>query len=115
MIDPKLQQFLEKELIVKWQKPVEFHPEMKLYKDFKLEGEDAEEFLMHFIKEFNVKFGENFNFNERFYPEYDPAFIKNIFAPILALFNTVSKNNQPQLKDLSIAELQKAIHTGILE
>lgn len=115
MIDNKLQKFLEKELLSKWSKRIIFTPDMKLYKDFGLEGEDAEDFLLHFTKEFNIAFSEDFNFSDRFYLEYEEGFMKNLFAPFISVFNLLNNKKSPILKDLSIAELQEAIKTGILK
>lgn len=115
MIDHKLQLFLEKELLSKWSKRIIFTPDMKLYKDFGLEGEDAEDFLLHFTKEFNITFSDKFNFSDRFYLEYEEGFMKNLFAPFIAVFYLLNNKKAPILKDLSIAELQEAIKTGVLK
>jgi hypothetical protein len=115
MVDNRLQLFLEKELLSKWSKKIIFTPDMKLYKNFGLEGEDAEDFLLHFTKEFNITFSKDFNFKDRFYLEYEEGFIKNLFAPFIAAFNLLNNKKTPILKDLSIAELQEAINTGILK
>ncbi|WP_185145293.1 DUF1493 family protein [Apibacter muscae] len=115
MIDNKLQLFLEKELLTKWSKKIIFTPQMKLYKDFGLEGEDAEDFLLHFTKEFKVNFDDKFNFRDRFYLEFEEGFIKNLFAPFISIFSFVTNKKAPKLKDLSIGELQEAINTGVLK
>ncbi|CVK16924.1 Protein of unknown function (DUF1493) [Apibacter mensalis] len=116
MIDHKLQLFLEKELLSKWSKRIIFTPDMKLYKDFGLVGDDVDDFLLHFTKEFNITFSNKFNFDERFYPEAYTIFdvFKNIYNKIKGIFSQKT-TNAPELKDLSIAELQEAIKTGVLK
>ncbi|TWP31558.1 DUF1493 family protein [Apibacter muscae] len=116
MIDNKLQIFLEKELLSKWDKRLVFTPDMKLHKDFGLVGDDVDDFLIHFIKEFNISVSNDFNFDERFYPEAYTlnAIFKVIFNKAKSLF--LQKTIQePELKDLSIAELQEAIKIGVLK
>ena len=41
--------------------------------------------------------------------------MKNLFAPFISVFNLLNNKKSPILKDLSIAELQEAIKTGILK
>ncbi|TWP24628.1 DUF1493 family protein [Apibacter muscae] len=116
MIDNKLQIFLEKELLSKWDKRIIFTPAMKLHKDFGLVGDDVDDFLIHFIKEFNISVSNDFTFDERFYPEaYTLSEIfKAIFNKAKNLFSQKTIQ-ETELKDLSIAELQEAIKTGILK
>ncbi|WP_295812536.1 DUF1493 family protein [uncultured Apibacter sp.] len=116
MIDNKLQKFLEKELLSKKDKRIVFTPDMKLYKDFGLVGDDVDDFLIHFTKEFNIAVSNKFNFDERFYPE--AYSITDVFKSIFnKVKNILSQEaiKEPELKDLSIAELQEAIKTGILK
>ena len=120
-ISQELQLFLEKELLSRWDKRIIFTPEIKISKDFGLQGEDAEDFILHFMKEFNIVFGKNFNFKERFYPEFGEGFTYNVFGPLMSIFNffrnSIDKNSPHniELKDLSVEELQQAINKGILE
>ena len=115
MISKELHFFLEKKLLSKWDKKVIFNSKMKLSKDFGLEGDDADEFIQEFIQEFNIVLGEKFNFKERFYPEFEVGILKNIFNPFVSIYNLLSGNQKPELKDLSIAELEEAINKGFLE
>ncbi|ATA90355.1 DUF1493 family protein [Capnocytophaga stomatis] len=108
MLSEELQEFLRKEFRYESRKMV-FTPEMKLYKNFKMAGEDLDDFVGRFMKRFNVKLGEAFNYEERFYPEGSPILelIKNIFLG--------KKQEKEERKDLSFAELDEAIKSGILE
>lgn len=108
MLSEELQQFLRKEFPYKARKMV-FTPEMKVYRDFKLEGEDLEDFVCHFMDRFNVKISENFNYDERFYPE-GISMIELIRYLFLG-----KKLEREERKDLSLAELEEAIKKGVLE
>ena len=108
MLSEELQQFLRKEFPYEARRMV-FTPEMKLYKNFKMEGEDLDDFIIHFIERFNVKIAETFNYEERFYPEGISIveLIRNLFLG--------KKQEREEHKDLSFAELDEAIKNGILE
>ena len=102
MLSEELQQFLRKEFPYEARRMV-FTPEMKLYKNFKMEGEDLDDFIIHFIERFNVKIAETFNYEERFYPEGISIMelIRNLFLG--------KKQEREERKDLSFAELDEAI------
>ncbi|GET46683.1 DUF1493 family protein [Capnocytophaga felis] len=119
MLSNELQEFLKEQFPYDAQKMI-FTPEMKLYKDFKMVGEDVEDFLLDFTKTFNVKLGDNFNFKERFYLEFEGSLIERLLLPFtfiqklinISLFESPKEDER---KDLSFAELDRAIKTGVLE
>lgn len=109
MLSEELQQFLRKEFPYQASGMV-FTTEMKLSKDLKMDDpEDLDDFISHFIKTFNVNLGEKFSFEERFYTEGVSIF------EVIWSFLTVKKIEREPRKDLSLAELQRAIETGVLE
>jgi hypothetical protein len=115
MIDHKLQLFLEKVLLSKWENRIQFRPDMKLYKDFGLVGYDVDDFLTLFTKEFNVTISSEFKFNERFYPETYSAL--DVFRNVcIKTINILLQRSiyEKELKDLSVEELELAIKRGIL-
>ncbi|CVK15418.1 Protein of unknown function (DUF1493) [Apibacter mensalis] len=115
MVDHKLQLFLEKVLLSKWENKIQFRSDMKLYQDFGLVGYDVDDFLKHFTKEFNVTISSEFNFNERFYPETYSALdaVRSICIKTINIF-LLKSIYEKELKDLSIEELEVAIKRGIL-
>lgn len=117
MLSNELQEFL-KEMFPKEAKRIVFTPEMKLYQNFKMAGDDVEEFLLCFMKRFNVKLGESFNFQERFYLEYD-SLSDYLLLPFTAIKRLVSAISgialKEEKKDLTFAELDEAIQAGVLE
>lgn len=115
MVDHKLQLFLEKVLLSKWENKIQFRSDMKLYQDFGLVGYDVDDFLKHFTKEFNVTLSSEFNFNERFYPETYSALnaVRSICIKTINIF-LLKSIYEKELKDLSIEELEVAIKRGIL-
>ncbi len=76
--------------------------DLKIEKDFNIYGDEAEDFLIKFSKEFNVDIAA-FNFDEHFNPESDKIsrFISNIFK-------------KKTRKDLTIRDLIRAINEGKL-
>ena len=75
---------------------------------------DGSETAWHALNQ-AIVLGEKFNFKERFYPEFEVGILKNIFNPFVSIYNLLSGNQKPELKDLSIAELEEAINKGFLE
>ncbi|GIM56583.1 hypothetical protein CAPN006_09770 [Capnocytophaga canimorsus] len=119
MLSNELQEFLKKEFPYEARKMI-FTPEMKLYKDFKMEGEDVEDFLFRFIKRFNVKIGENFDFKERFYLEFEGSSIERLLLPFTFIAKLIAillfgQPKRDERKDLSFRELDEAIKRGVLE
>ncbi len=80
-----------------------YSPDIMLYKDLNLYGEEAYDFLIRFSQKFSVDI-LNFNFSRHFPPEIDI-----ISHTIFNLFK-----NKKYL-DLTIADLEKAILKGKLE
>jgi len=80
-------------------------PNWKIGDDLGFYGDEAEDFIIKFSKEFNIDIS-NFAFNNYFNPEIDKI--------SLSIFNFFKKG-QTEKKDLTIKDLKDAIESGKLE
>lgn len=78
----------------------------RVKEDLKINGDDADEFLIAFGKEFDVEVSK-FNIGEYFDDEGDP-----ILPAIIRMFTGKKKR---QTKELTISHLEKAILAGRLD
>jgi hypothetical protein len=78
-------------------------PNLRIEKDLGIYGDEAEDFIIKFSKEFNIDIS-NFAFNNYFNLETDKI--------SLFIFNFFKKTVR---KDLTISDLKKAIEIGKLE
>ncbi len=84
----------------------EVNNETRVKEDLKINGDDADDFLIAFGKEFNVEVSK-FKVDEYFDGEGDP-----ILSAIIRMFTGKKKR---QTKELTIGQLKKAIIAGRLD
>lgn len=118
-ISPELYAFLD-EVIITDKKHKVFTPDMTLIKTFEFEDEQIRAFFKLFTERFNIKISDTFNMEERFCFDSNKGsvwdFIRSILLlPILIIILLFSINKLEKIQDMSLAELDKAIKTDVLE
>lgn len=98
-----IKSFVEKQ---RWQYPFALERTTKIEKDLKITGDEADEFIIAFGKQFNIDVS-NFNIDEYFEPEGDKI------LPAIVRFFTGQKKTKN--KELVLGDLERAVIVGKLD